>query len=95
VQNQTKINTREILEKYKITPKCKARMHVPLYRMVPMPIVKPTLKIDILKMEQAFHMGYKEDDKVFYRSLTNWKGEEEDVILHNDTWDEHWLLEND
>jgi hypothetical protein len=71
MQNQTKINTREILEKYKITPKCKARMHVPLCMMVPMPIVKPALKIDILKMEQAFHMGYREGDKVFYLSPTN------------------------
>jgi hypothetical protein len=25
----------------------------------------------------------------------NWKGEEEDVTLQNDTWGEHWLLEND
>jgi len=33
--------------------------------MVPMPIVKPTFKINILKMEQAFHMGYREGDKVF------------------------------
>jgi hypothetical protein len=53
--------------------------------MVPMPIVKPIHNIDILKMEQTFHMGYKEGNKVFYLSLTNWKGEVEDVILHNDT----------
>jgi hypothetical protein len=33
--------------------------------MVPMLVVRPTLKIDILKMEQAFHMGYREGDKVF------------------------------
>jgi len=40
-------------------------------------------------------MGYRERDKVFYLSPTNWKGEEEDVVLHHDTWDEHWLLENE
>jgi hypothetical protein len=40
VQNQTKISTGEILEKYKITPKCKARMHVPLCKMFPMLIVR-------------------------------------------------------
>jgi hypothetical protein len=39
--------------------------------MVPMPIVMPTLKIDILKIKPAFHMGYKEGDKVFYLLLTN------------------------
>jgi hypothetical protein len=51
VQNQTKINMREILKKYKITPKCKAQMYVPLCKMVPMPIVRLIFKIDILKME--------------------------------------------
>jgi hypothetical protein len=39
VQNQTKINTGEILKKYKIIPKRKAQLHVPLCKMVPMPIV--------------------------------------------------------
>jgi hypothetical protein len=65
MQNQTKINIEEILENYKITPKCKAWMHVPLCKMVPMPIIKHAFKINILKMEQAFHMRYKEGDKVF------------------------------
>ncbi len=71
MHNQTKINTREILEKYKISPKHKADMVVPLCRMVPMLVVKHVFKIDILKMEQAFHMGYREGDKVFYLFLTN------------------------
>jgi hypothetical protein len=71
VQNQTKINMGEILEKYNITPKCKAQMHVPLCMMVPMPIVRHAFKINILKMEQTFHMGYKEGDKVSYLSPTN------------------------
>ncbi len=44
-------------------------MAIPLCRMVPMVVVRPTFKIDILKLEQAFHMGYKERDKVFYLSL--------------------------
>jgi hypothetical protein len=37
-------------------------------------VVRHVLKIDILKMEQAFHMGYREGDKVFYLFLTSWKG---------------------
>ncbi len=51
MQNQTKINTGEILEKYNISLKQKACMVVPLCKMVPMLVVKPILKIDILKME--------------------------------------------
>jgi len=51
VQNQTKINTGEIFEKYKISPRHKARMAIPLCKMVPLLVVRPALKIDILKME--------------------------------------------
>jgi hypothetical protein len=34
-------------------------------------VVRPTFKIDILKVEHAFHMGYMEGDKVFYLSSTS------------------------
>jgi hypothetical protein len=52
-----KINVIEILEKHKMLPKRKAQIKMPLYKMILMPIVCPTLKIDVLKMEQAFHFG--------------------------------------
>jgi hypothetical protein len=95
MENQTKINTKEILEKYKISQKHKVHMVVPLCRMVPMLVVRPTLKIDILKMEQAFHMGYRVRDKVFYLFMMSWKGKEYDLSLHSRTWDEHWVIENE
>jgi hypothetical protein len=69
-----KINVIEILEKHKMLPKCKARIKMPFYKMISMPIVHPTLKIDVLKMEQSFHFGYCEGDKVFYASPLEWKG---------------------
>jgi hypothetical protein len=55
-----------------MSPKDKSRMFIPLCRMIPMPVVKHALKIDILKMEHAFHNRYKEGDKMFYVSSTNW-----------------------
>jgi len=55
-----------------MSPKEKSRMLIPLCPMILMPIVKPTLKIDILKMQQAFHGKYREGNKVFYVSPTNW-----------------------
>jgi hypothetical protein len=76
VVHTNKMNTVAIWEKYKIFPKCKAMMNIPLYRMISMPIVRPALKIDVHKMEQAFHSGYHEGDKVFYVLPLNWKGEE-------------------
>jgi len=33
--------------------------------MILMPIVHHILKIDVFKMEQAFHMEYKEGDRAF------------------------------
>jgi hypothetical protein len=57
--------------------------------MISMPIVKPTLKINVLKLEQAFQMGYRESDKVFYVSPMNWQGEEEFVAGHIHEWDDH------
>lgn len=40
-------------------------------------------------------MGYRKGNKVFYLFLMNQKGEEEEVALHHDTWDEHYILENE
>lgn len=37
-----------------------------------MPIVWLGLKIDVLKMEQTFYMGYQKGEKVFYVFPTNW-----------------------
>jgi hypothetical protein len=53
-----KINTTTILDKYKMLPKCKARMNIPLCKMILMHVICLTLKIDVLKMEHAFHFGY-------------------------------------
>jgi hypothetical protein len=49
----------EILEKFKIYPKRKSCMSIPLCRFIAMHVVRLVLKIDVLKMEQAFQMGYK------------------------------------
>jgi hypothetical protein len=35
------------------------------------------MKIDVLKMEQPFFMGYRENEKAFCVSLKNLRGEEE------------------
>jgi hypothetical protein len=66
----------EVLDRHKIVPKEKAQMNIPLCRMISMLVMKSTLKIDVLKMEHAFHMGYREGDKVFFVSATIWQREE-------------------
>jgi hypothetical protein len=57
-------------------------------------IVRPALKIDMLKMRQVFFTGYWEDEKVFYVSSTNLQGEEEYVCNHVDIWSSLWKEKN-
>jgi hypothetical protein len=54
-----------------MSPKEKSRMPIPSCQMIAMLVVRPALKINILKMEHAFHGGYIEGGKVFYVSPTN------------------------
>jgi hypothetical protein len=71
VQMEHKVKKVEVLERHKIHPKNKARMNIPLCCMISMPIVRPSLNINVRKMEQAFQMGYQEGDKMLYVSPTN------------------------
>jgi hypothetical protein len=57
-----------VLEKLKIYPKKKLRMNIILHHLIAMLVVRLVLKIDALKMEHAFQMGYKEGEKVFFVS---------------------------
>jgi hypothetical protein len=50
-------------------------MNILLCWMATMPIIQPTLKIDVMKMEQTFQMGYRDGEKAF--SL------EEKCVIHN------------
>jgi predicted ABC-class ATPase len=57
--------------------------------MISMLVVRLTFNIKVLKMEHVFQMGYKEGDKVFYVSTTNWQGEETLVNSYEEGWDCH------
>jgi hypothetical protein len=71
-----KFKTIKVLERHKIHPKAKARMNIPLCHMVSTPIMWLALKINVLKMEQTFQMGYRKGDKILYIFPMNQKGEE-------------------
>jgi hypothetical protein len=51
VQMEHKVKSIKVLEKHKIHPKAKAQMNISLCHMISMFVVKPTFKIDVLKME--------------------------------------------
>jgi hypothetical protein len=70
-QMEHKVKIIKVLEKHKIHPKTKVRMNIPLCYMISMLVVRLARKIDVLKMEHAFQMGYQKGNKVFYVSPTN------------------------
>jgi hypothetical protein len=51
-----------------------------------MSIVWPTLKIDVLKMKQAFFMRYEEGKKAFYNSPKNFKAKEKLISKYMPLW---------
>jgi hypothetical protein len=76
IVQEHKFKSIEIFNRNKMLNR-KARMNIPLCRMISMPIVCLAFKIDVLKMEQAFQTGYREGDKAFYISPLNCKRKEE------------------
>jgi len=84
-----KVKIVDVLKRHKIHPKAKAWMNILLCSMISMLVMRPTLKINVLKMEQAFQMGYQEGNKVFYVFPINWQGEEAFVADHIHEWDNH------
>jgi hypothetical protein len=60
----------------RILPKEVSRFEIPLYRMVYMPLVRPTLAHDIKRLEAEFTHGYRPGAPEFYVSISNKYGEE-------------------
>ena len=54
------------------------RLHIPLCRLIAMPMVRSTLACDITKLEQEFAGGYRDGAAVFYISTTNEEGQSEE-----------------
>jgi hypothetical protein len=66
-----KVNSIATIEALRLKPSSFSRMMVPLYRMVAMPIARPTLSSDLASLEADFVHGYREGPVVFYLSTTN------------------------
>jgi hypothetical protein len=88
------LNTGKVLDKYKILPKNKAKMSIPLCKLLYMWIVRLALKINVLTMEQTFFTGYREGEKAFYVSSKKFEGEEELVSKYMPLWSTLWTHKN-
>ena len=86
----------DILSELRMKPEDLFRLHIPLCRLVAMPMVRPTLACDITKLEQEFAGRYHDGAAVFYISTTNEAGQsqefsEEDMSM----WDPIWREKNE
>ena len=72
------------------------RLHIPLCRLVAMPMVRPTVACDITKLEQEFAGGYREGAAVFYVSTTNKEEQSEEFSDEEmSMWDPIWRKKNE
>ena len=96
IRRAHKMDTVATLQSFRLFPNELSRMRIPLCRLVPMPMVRPTLASDILALEQQFVYGYEEGARVFYVSI----GDEESCTgvfskRVKQEWGALWNLVND
>jgi hypothetical protein len=85
-----KVNSIQYIQRMRISPMEESRFHIPLCRMVYMPLVHPTLTNDIKRLEAEFTHGYRPSSPVFYVSICNDKGEEQFVKdVDTSNWGPH------
>ena len=65
------MDTVATLQSLRLFPNELSRIKIPLCRLVPMPMVRPTLASNILALEQQFVYGYEEGARVFYVSIAD------------------------
>ena len=86
----------DILLELRMKPEELFRLHIPLCRLVAMPMVRPTLASDITKLEQEFAGGYRDGATVFYVSTTNEEGLSEEFSDEEmSKWDPIWRERNE
>ena len=64
-----------VVEGMRIHPVEKSSMRIPLYRLIHMPLVRPTLCSDVTKLMAAFQFGYRAGYASLYVSTANESGE--------------------
>jgi hypothetical protein len=96
LREMQKVNSIQCIQRMRISPMEESRFHIPLCRMVYMPLVRPTLTNDIKRLEAEFTHGYRPGSPVFYVSICNDKGEEQFVRdVDTSNWGPHWISVNE
>ena len=84
----------DILSDLRIKPEEFFRLHIPLCKLLAMPMVRPTLSCNITKLEQEFAGGYHDGAALFYVSTTNEGESEEFSDDEMSKWDPIWREKN-
>ena len=91
------VNTASRFERLKWQPRSKGRLHIPLCRMISLPVVRPYLKNDVLNLASHFtKCGYMEGNGYFYVAIENNHGVSVDVSDSiKAQWSAEWIKVND
>ena len=91
------VPTASRLDKLKWQPKQKGRLFIPLCRMLPLPVVRPSLKNDVSQLATHFMIdGYMEGNGFFYVALEDNHGHTNDVTPSVvSKWSSQWKKVND
>ena len=81
------LDTVKIIASMRLTSNDLCRKKIPLCKLVPMPIVRPTLSFDLTALENQFSRGYKEGARVFYVSISDEEGMQ---VMFIDQEKEEW-----
>ena len=69
------VNTSLVLERLWFEPKIKSKLHIPLCQMISLPIVRPFLGNDVMRLGAHFvKTGYMDGHGVFYVAMEDNEG---------------------
>jgi len=75
LRKSQKVNSVASITSLHMKPHAISCLRIPLCHLVQMPMVRPALKCDLIKLEQQYVHGYLEVSSIFYVSVTNEQGE--------------------
>ena len=96
IRARQKLNSVATITSLRFQPLSSSHFCIPLCRLLPMPMVRPTLASDLAKLEQEFVHGYREGASVFYVTTTNEDGKTQEVgEADKASWGPIWNAKND
>ena len=96
IRTRHKLNAVATILRLRVQPLSASRFHIPLCRLLAMPMVRPTLPADLAKLEQEFVHGYREGASVFYVTITDEEGRTHEVTeAVKASWGPIWNAKNE